>query len=100
MHNRRQGVSMIGPQTTIPDIVLNLSEWEPRLAEEPINHPDGVHVANHPYMISVPCGSCEEELKLVVRGTRMDVRLLNFLLGGTLQLLCPSCVLDHGYYGQ
>ncbi|ABX56102.1 E7 [Macaca fascicularis papillomavirus 5] len=107
---------MIGPRATLEDIVLELHPEVLELDPEPEpvdlmchevldssddddedaidhHHNDATPVEQEQadYRIVCDCHTCGNTLRLVVHSTEADVRVLEDLLMGTLDIVCPKC---------
>ncbi|ACC99409.1 E7 [Macaca fascicularis papillomavirus 9] len=97
---------MIGPKATLQDIVLELEpEVVDLMCHEELDSSededeDAIHHQYYDvtpveqgsqYRIVCDCYSCGNTLRLVVHSTEADVRVLEDLLMGTLEIVCPRC---------
>ncbi|ABX56057.1 E7 [Macaca fascicularis papillomavirus 7] len=102
---------MIGPRPTIEDIVLDLTpdvvdlychEQLPDSSEDEDEDEVDHHQARHHhqqarpaepqcYRIVTSCNKCEGALRLVVVTTHEQVLVLQQMLMGPLEIVCPGC---------
>ncbi|AMR98485.1 E7 [Macaca fuscata papillomavirus 1] len=94
---------MIGPKPTLQDIVLSCDpepvdlychEELPDSSEdedETDHHRADDTPAQECYRIVCDCHGCQSTLRLVVVSTPEDLRVLEDLLMGSLEILCPTC---------
>lgn len=81
---------MIGPQSTLRDIVLEELPDQVRLLCDENLQEEEVE-PQEDYKVYANCGHCNRHLKLQIRATASAVRLLQELLLGDLDLVCPRC---------
>ncbi|ABX56078.1 E7 [Macaca fascicularis papillomavirus 6] len=98
---------MIGPKPTLQDIVLT-SQPEPQ--PEPVDLMCHEHLSDSSededeidhhyedrleeqqlYRILSACAHCGSAVRLVVSSTHSEVQVLQQLLMGNLEIVCPSC---------
>ncbi|AEA35056.1 early protein E7 [Saimiri sciureus papillomavirus 1] len=89
---------MIGAQPTLKDIILSeLPEPVDLQCNEDIdydevdNNEDVTQGHAGLYQVLCQCYTCYRDLRLLVKCTAEDVDILNSLLTGTLEIVCPLC---------
>ncbi|ACT32129.1 transforming protein [Macaca fascicularis papillomavirus 11] len=99
---------MIGPKPTLEDIVLHLTpepvpqpdlycneqlsdSSEDEDEDETDHHQPARPAEQQCYRIVTSCGSCGNALRLVVVTSQAEVRELQRMLMGALEIVCPNC---------
>ncbi|ABX56066.1 E7 [Macaca fascicularis papillomavirus 3] len=98
---------MIGPGPTLQDIVLELEpepvdlrcyeQLDSSEDEDEIDHhqqqdrPDVQEDDGERFRILSDCHVCQNTVSLVVHSTHDDLHILEDLLMGTLEIVCPNC---------
>ncbi|ABX56084.1 E7 [Macaca fascicularis papillomavirus 4] len=94
---------MIGPKPTLEDIVLHLEPEPVDLMcheqfdssededEDQVDHHNARLEEPECFRIVSDCHRCQNTLRLVVVSTPEEVRVLEELLMGTLEIVCPRC---------
>lgn len=99
-----QNATMLGPEPTLPDIVLSCMGGTSGSPDAPRNDgssslsPDAVGVEVEvglglgPYRVRTACHGCDRTLRFIIVSTDGTRRCFEHLLLDDLHFLCPSCV--------